>query len=215
MPPAAPMPRRTARASSRSGEQTSSRFIAFLRSSRTRQVAAERADRENQPVQVVVDVKVAGEPGAGVLRLVPTAVRALAGGQPADAALDAARSCCHVSGRASSGRPVPRRRVFSGIVPGCPGCPGGGGPVRGCRVPRGRVAWRRRLPGRQQREQRPRGLRCGGLAPAGPAGIVVGAYVLAPATVWILVLPEPADVTPDRRLAGDRKSTRLNSSHVK
>src|SRR6266700_1516760 len=180
MPPAAPMPRRTARASSRSGEQTSSRFIAFLRSSRTRQVAAERADRENQPVQVVVDVKVAGEPGAGVLRLVPTAVRALAGGQPADAALDAARSCCHVSGRASSGRPVPRR-----------------------------------LPGRQQREQRPRGLRCGGLAPAGPAGIVVGAYVLAPATVWILVLPEPADVTPDRRLAGDRKSTRLNSSHVK
>ena len=41
------------------------------------QVAAERADREHQPVQVVVDVEVAGEAGAGVLVLVPAAVAAL------------------------------------------------------------------------------------------------------------------------------------------
>ena len=36
-----------------------------------RTIAAERGDREDQPVQVVVDVEVAGEAGAGELRLVP------------------------------------------------------------------------------------------------------------------------------------------------
>ena len=39
------------------------------------------------------------------------------------------------------------------------------------------------VPGRQQREQRPGGLRRGRLAPPGPAGVVVGAQVLAPAAV--------------------------------
>ena len=48
------------------------------------QVPAERADREDQPVQVVVDVEVAGEAGAGELRLVPAAVRR-AGCRPASA----------------------------------------------------------------------------------------------------------------------------------
>ena len=41
-------------------------------------VAAERADGEGQPVQVVVDVEVAGEAGAGEPRLVPGAVVAFA-----------------------------------------------------------------------------------------------------------------------------------------
>src|SRR5579875_3987736 len=39
--------------------------------------APQRADREDQPVQVVVDVEVAGEAGAGEPRLVPGAVRSL------------------------------------------------------------------------------------------------------------------------------------------
>ena len=50
-------------------------------------IAAERADGEGQPVQVIVDVDVAGEPGAGELRLVPGPVGALRLGQPADPAL--------------------------------------------------------------------------------------------------------------------------------
>src|ERR1700676_2358244 len=36
--------------------------------------AGERQGRKNVPVQVVIDVEVAGEPGAGVLGLVPRAV---------------------------------------------------------------------------------------------------------------------------------------------
>src|SRR5262245_20387267 len=38
---------------------------------RTRQVPAERADREHEPVQVVVQVEVAREAGSGELGLVP------------------------------------------------------------------------------------------------------------------------------------------------
>src|SRR6266571_7873726 len=164
------MPRRTARASTRSGEQTSRRFIAFLRSagqayprssavgsSGTCQVSAERADREDEPVQVVVDVEVAGESGAGVLRLVPAAVRPLVLGKPADAALDAAG----------------------------PSAAGGRG-----------------LAGGQQREQRPRGLRGRRLAAAGQRLVVIGAQVLAPAAVRVLMLLKPGDGSPDGWLAG-------------
>ena len=75
-------PERTASASIRSGASTTS----FIASS-----AAERRHREDEPVQVVVDVEVAREAGAGVLRLVPAAVRAAA------------------SRRASAGRARPRR----------------------------------------------------------------------------------------------------------
>src|SRR6185437_3926664 len=159
--PAGPSPRRTARASIRSGAHTSSRFIGVLLMSRLQrrvaatspaacQVAAQRADREDHPVQVVVDIEVTGEPGASELRLVPAAVRALGLRQPADAPL---------------GR---------GAVP---------------------------VPGRQQREQRPGGLRRGRLAPPGPARIVVGAEVLTPAAVRVLVRFQPRHRPADARLA--------------
>ena len=46
-------------------------------SRRPRHVAAERGDREHEPVEVVVDVEVAGEAGAGEVLLVPAAVGAL------------------------------------------------------------------------------------------------------------------------------------------
>src|SRR5437763_53291 len=52
------------------------------------QIATEGADREDQPVEVVVDVEVAGEAGAGELRLIPAAVCALCPGQPCDTARD-------------------------------------------------------------------------------------------------------------------------------
>src|SRR5512147_225831 len=52
------------------------------------QVAAERGEREDLPVQVVVDGEVPGEAGAGKIRLVPGAVLSLGVGQPLDAALD-------------------------------------------------------------------------------------------------------------------------------
>ena len=58
------------------------------------------------------------------------------------------------------------------------------------------------LAGGEQREQRPRGLRRGGRALAGPGRrVVVGAQVLAPAAVGVLVRPQPGDRTADRRLA--------------
>src|SRR5580692_533082 len=117
---------------------------------RTPYVSAERGDRKRQPVQVVVQVKVAREAGPGEVRLVPGPVRALGLRQPADAALD-------------------------GLALG--------------------------LARRQQRQQRPRGLRGGGRAPARPVPrVVVGAHVLAPAAVLVLVLLEPGDGAADLRL---------------
>ena len=44
---------------------------------------------------------------------------------------------------------------------------------------------------RDQGEQRPGGLRRGGLAPSGQRLVVVGAQVLAPAAVRVLVLLQP------------------------
>src|ERR1035441_9191469 len=101
-PPLA-MPRRIARASSPSGAHTSSRLTRppqaaaarsrlgrSRRSCGTPQVPAEGADRENQPVKVVVDGEVTRKAGPGKLRLIPGSVRPLAVGQPADAALDGA-----------------------------------------------------------------------------------------------------------------------------
>ncbi len=100
----------------------------------------ERGDREDQPVQVVVDVEVAGEAGAGELRLVPGPVGPLRADQQLDAA---------------------------------PAAP---------------VA----LPGREQREQRPGRLRRGRRAAADPRRVAVGAQVLAPAAVGVLLRLQPA-----------------------
>ncbi len=50
------------------------------------QASAERHQREADPVEVVVDVVVAGEAGPRVVRLVPAAVGTLGGEQPGDAA---------------------------------------------------------------------------------------------------------------------------------
>src|SRR5580692_10588351 len=80
------------------------------------------------------------------------------------------------------------------------------GPVRALRLRQpadaalGRLALL--LARREQRQQRPRGLRGGGRAPTGPVlGVVVGAHVLAPAAVLVLVLLEPGDGPADLRLA--------------
>ena len=119
------------------------------RPGRSGQVPAERADREDEPVQVVVEVEVTREPGAGELRLVPGPVASLVLGQPAD--------------------------------PGVRGRPG--------------------ATGREQREQRPRGLRRGGRAMARQGRVVVGAHVLAPAAVGVLMLLQPGHRAADGRLA--------------
>src|SRR6516225_8401623 len=94
-------PRRTALASRRSGARTSRLALVAPGSAVspasavrgcgrvsvmgiTPYVSAERGDGKRQPVQVVVQVEVAREAGAGELRLVPGAVRALGLRQPAD-----------------------------------------------------------------------------------------------------------------------------------
>src|SRR6266498_287587 len=83
-------------------------------------------------------------------------------------------------------------------------------------------------PGGQQRQQGPRGLRGRRHARAGQLGTVVAVARLAPAAVAVLMLLEPADRTLHVLLTHvladeaqtaqhrpDRKSTRLNSSHVR
>src|SRR5690606_16580791 len=117
-------------------------------SCRTSHVAAQGADREDEPVEVVVDVEVAGEAGAGEVLLVPVAVRPLVVDEPADAGVH------------------------------------GGGP----------------LPGGQQRQQRPGRLGRGGRAAPDPGRVVVGAHVLAPPAVVVLVRLQPRDGAADRGL---------------
>src|ERR1700728_288598 len=102
-------------------------------------VAAEGAHREHHPVEVVVDVEVAGEPGPRVPGLVPGAVGTLGVDQVADAAR---------RGRA----PLPRG---------------------------------------QEGQQGPGGLRRGRGPAAALGRIVVGAQVLAPPAVVVLVRLEP------------------------
>src|SRR5688572_26525865 len=97
-----------------------------LRSLRETCVAPERLDREDQPIEVIVDVEIARKARAGVLRLVPVAVSALRLREPFDRALDAAPPL-----------------------------------ARG-----------------EQREQRPRGLRCGRIAEPGRALGCVRAQIL-------------------------------------
>src|SRR5690606_28160539 len=54
----------------------------------------------------------------------------------------------------------------------------------------------------QQGEQRPSRLRGGGGAPADPAGVVVGAQVLSPTAIGVLVLLQPVHRPPHRRVVG-------------
>ena len=69
-------------------------------------VPAERGEREDQPVEVVVDGEVAGEAGAGELRLVPGAVRALGPDQAATPRSAAAGQRSPAASRASSAHAV-------------------------------------------------------------------------------------------------------------
>src|SRR5215831_10646355 len=116
---------------------------------RPRQVPAKRADREHEPVEVVVEVEVTRETGPGELGLVPGPVASLVLGEPPH--------------------------------PGLHGRPG--------------------TPGREQRQQRPRGLRRGGGAAPRQGRVVVGAHVLAPAAVGVLMLLQPGHRAADDRLA--------------
>ena len=116
------------------------------------EAAPERHHREREPVEVVVDVVVRREAGAGVLRLVPAAVRRAGCHQPAHAARDAPRQRSPAACSASSAQAV-------------------------CEAVLG-----------------PRPIH---------ARVVVGARVLAPAAVLVLVALQPAHRAPDaRRSAG-------------
>src|SRR5205807_2236154 len=101
----------------------------------------QRHDREHEPVEVIVDVEVGRESGAGELRLIPAAVVALGHEEPMDPAAD-------------------RRRALARSIEG---------------------------------EQRPSGLRSGAGPSPDPRWIIVGAAVLAPPSVGVLVILEPAD----------------------
>ena len=122
-----------------------------------RQVAAEGRDREHLPVEVVVDVEVAREAGAGEL------------------------------GSSQRRRPAACRRAS-----------------RRPRSAHGVAA----LAGGEQRQQRPRRLRCGGLAAAAPRRVVVRAQVLAPAAVGVLVVERATPRPAGSRVDGRRRRPR-------
>src|SRR5699024_3202499 len=77
---------RNARASIRSGATTSNPSLSRSGIADL-QVPAESTEWEHQPIQVVVDIEIAGKPGAGEFGLVPRAVVSLLCQQPRDAAL--------------------------------------------------------------------------------------------------------------------------------
>ena len=123
---------------------------------------AERAQREDQPVQVVVDVEVAGEAGAGEVGLIPGAVGALGRDEPAPApaagrvgpaasSASSAHAVCEAVEDARPGQrhrrrsagPRPSRRRRSGGRPAR--APRAGSPARrASRPPRSVRARRRR-----------------------------------------------------------------------
>ena len=100
------------------------------RSSRDSEDPAERHHREDVPVEVVVEVEVAGEAGAGEVRLVPAAVRPLRLDEPADRAA-AAAVAVRLAGRVQAEQRPGRLRRGRGAAP-APGAGRGrsGGPRR-------------------------------------------------------------------------------------
>ena len=175
-----PMPTRSpaGRQSSRLGPRCPARRRRAGRSSRPAgpHVAAERADREDQPVEVVVDVEVAGEAGAGELRLVPGAVGALGVDQPADAALDR-RAALARRPRAAPAAPTRSARRSSRRARSSPGRGRSAGPRPSRRRRSGAPPARRRRggspasprvdAGRDQRRDRRRRCRRRGSRPSG------------------------------------------------